>query len=113
MARVYDVISRLKNEKPQVKLAEDKIFTVHNSKNSVILIKGISQDKDVDDVEKIDMIIEAGIGKEALEYINTLDLSITELTTIVNAIMAAISDMDLEEMEKLAEDEVKKTRKKQ
>ena len=112
MAKVYDIISRLKNEKPKVMLAEDKVFEVHNSKNSAILMKGISEDKGLDNLVKLDMIIEAGLGKEALEYINSMDLSIPELTVIVNAIMAAISDVDLEEMEKLAKDEVKKQGKK-
>lgn len=112
MAKVYDIVNRLKNEKPQVKLAEGHVYTINNSKNSAILMKGISEDKTIDDIDKIDMIIEAGIGKEALAFVNTMNLSISELTLIVNAIMAGISDMELDDMEKAATDEAKKQRKK-
>ena len=112
MVKVYDIVNRLQNEKPQIRLTAEHIFTVRNSKNSAILMKGISEDKDLDDIKKIDMIIETGLGKEALAVVDKMDLSIGELTVIVNAIMAAISDVDLDEMEKLANDEVKKQRKK-
>lgn len=112
MAKVYDIVSRLKNEKPQVRLTEDKIFTVFNSKNSVILMKGIAEDPKIDETKKMDMIIEAGLGKEALDLVNSMDLSMMEMATVVNAIMAAVSDSELEEIEKAAEAEVKKTRKK-
>ena len=112
MAKVYDIVNRLKNEKPIIKLTEDRSFQVHTSKNSAILIKGIAEDKDIDDLKRIDMIIEAGLGKEALDIVNELELSIPEMTVIINAIMAAISDIELEEMEKLADEEGKKQRKK-
>lgn len=112
MAKVYDIVSRLKNEKPQIKLSEEHTYPVRNSKNSVILMKGISEDPKIEDDKKIDMIIEAGIGKEALEYIETMDLSFTELMTIVNAIMAAVADEELEEIEKLGKIEAKKNTKK-
>lgn len=112
MAKVYDIVSRLKNEKPQIRITEDKIFTVFNSKNSVILMKGIAEDNKIDETQKIDMIIEAGLGKEALDLVDSLELPTKQLAIIVSAIMAAISEVELEEMEKLADEEVKKTKKK-
>ena len=112
MAKVYDIVSRLKNEKPQIRITEDKIFTVYNSKNSVILMKGIAEDNKIDETQKIDMIIEAGLGKEALDLVDSLELPTKQLAIIVSAIMAAISEVELEEMEKLADEEVKKTKKK-
>lgn len=112
MAKVYDIVSRLKNEKPQIRITEDKIFTVFNSKNSVIFMKGIAEDNKIDETQKIDMIIEAGLGKEALDLIDSLELPTKQLAIIVSAIMAAISEVELEEMEKLADEEVKKTKKK-
>ena len=112
MAKVYDIVSRLKNEKPQIRITEDKIFTVYNSKNSVILMKGIAEDNKIDETQKIDMIIEAGLGKEALDLVDSLEVPTKQLAIIVSAIMAAISEVELEEMEKLADEEVKKTKKK-
>ncbi len=83
MAKVYDIVNRLKNEKPVIKLTEDRSFQVHTSKNSAILIKGIAEDKDIDDLKRIDMIIEAGLGKEALDLVNELELSIPEMTIVI------------------------------
>ena len=112
MAQVYDIVNRLTNDKPVIRLAEGKEFKVNNSKNSAILIKALSEDKKLDEFEMIDKIIEAGIGKEGLEYINSLKLSLKSYETIMNAIMAAISEEKLEDIEKLAEQEIKKAKKK-
>ncbi|WP_142414390.1 hypothetical protein [Hathewaya massiliensis] len=112
MAQVYDIVNRLTNDKPVIKLAEDKEFKVNNSKNSAILIKSLSEDTTLDEFEMMDKIIEAGIGKEGLEYINSLELSFKSYETIMNAIMAAISEQSLEEVEKIAEQEMKKLKKK-
>lgn len=112
MGKVYDIISKLTNNKPIIRLAEDKEFEVNNSKNSAILIKQITEDPKIDDIERMDKIIEAGLGKEALDYINSLDLSMNAYGAIINSIMAALNDMDLEEVEKLSEAEMKKIKKK-
>ena len=112
MAQVYDIMSRLTNDKPVIKLAEGKEYKVSNSKNSVIFIKQLSVDPKLDDFERMDMIVEAALGKEALEYINTLDLSINNYSVIITAIMAAVSDQSLEEMENLQAQELKKVKKK-
>ena len=112
MAQVYDIMSRLTNDKPVIKIAEGKEYKVSNSKNSAIFIKQLSQDPKLDDFERMDMIVEAALGKEALEYINTLELSINNYSVIITAIMAAISDQSLEEMENLQTQELKKVKKK-
>ncbi|CAM2949520.1 hypothetical protein HAHI6034_05775 [Hathewaya histolytica] len=112
MAQVYDIVNRLTNDKPVIKLGESKEFKVNNSKNSVILIKSLSEDKTLDDFEMMDKVIEAGIGKEGLDYVNSLDLTFKSYETIMNAIMAAITEQSLEEIEKMAEEETKKIKKK-
>lgn len=112
MAQVYDIVSRLTNERPIIKLAEGKEFKVNNSKNTAILIKSLSEDPNLEEFEMMDKIVEAGLGKEALEYINSLDLSLKSYAIIMNAIMAAISEQSLEEVEKLAEQEMRKSNKK-
>ncbi|MDP4144488.1 MAG: hypothetical protein Q8936_08410 [Bacillota bacterium] len=112
MGKVYDIINKLTNNKPVIKLAEDKIYTVNNSKNTAILIKQLSEDTAIDDFERMDKIIEAAIGNEALEYINSLNLSVATIGTIINAIMAAISELDLEEVEKEAAKQAKSFRNK-
>ncbi len=113
MAKVYDIVERLKegNKKPTVKIDEDHVYEISNSKNSALFIKGITEDKKIDDMERLDKIVEAGLGKEAKNYINSLELSMPAYNTIVNVIMAAISDMTLEEIEEIGEKEIKKFRK--
>lgn len=111
MAKVYDIMNRLTNEKPQIKIDEEHTYTVKNSKNTAILIKQLSEDKALDDFERMDKIVEATLGKEALEYINSLELSITATSTLISAIMAALSDMELEDIEKEAAKQTKNFRK--
>lgn len=113
MARVYDVVEKIKNgnQKPTIKIDENTEFTVNTSKNTAILIKAISEDNKVDDIERLDQIIEAGLGKDALSYINNLDLSMDSYSVIINAIMAAISNMSIDEMEELSKKEKNNFRK--
>lgn len=112
MGKVYDIMNRLTNNKPVIKIDEAHQYTVNNSKNEAIFIKQLSSDDKLDDIEKMDKIIEAAMGKEALDYIDSLNLPIPQTGIIVTAIMAAISDMEIEEVEEAAKDQAKKFRKK-
>lgn len=112
MGKVYDIMSRLTNNKPAIKIDEDHEYTVNNSKNQAIFIKQLAEDKKLDDFERMDKIIEAGLGKEAVDYINSLDLSVKATATIINAIMAALSEVDLEDIEQEAERRRKEFQKK-
>jgi thermostable 8-oxoguanine DNA glycosylase len=107
MGKVYNIMDRLTNDKPQIQIDNDHIYTVNNSKNQAIFIKQLSEDKSVDEFKRMDNIIEAALGKEALDFINTLNLSVTSTSVVINAIMAAIGEVELEEVEK----EVKKQSK--
>lgn len=111
MGKVYDIMSRLTNNKPTIKIDDKHEYTVNNSKNTAIFIKQTGEDTKLDDLKKMDIIIESALGKEALEYINSLDLSLKATGTIINAIMAAISEEDLEVIEEEAKKQQKKFRK--
>lgn len=103
MSRSYDIAERLKNgsKKPTVKIDESHTYEINTSKNVGIFIKGVVEDSKKDEFKKIDEIIEAGIGKEALEYIDSLDLPMSYYEVIINVIMAAINDVSLEEIEEM------------
>ncbi len=103
MSRAYDIAEKLKSEskKPTVKIDDTHTYEINTSKNVGILLKGLVEDTKIDEFEKIDKIIEAGIGKEALKYIDSLDLPMASYVTIVNVIMAAINDVSLEEIEEM------------
>jgi len=111
MAKIYNIMDRLTNDKPQIQIDKDHIYTVNNSKNQAIFIKQLSEDPKLDDFEKIDKVIEAGLGKEALVYINSLNLSVKASGTIVNAVMAAIGEVELEDVEQEAAKQAKNFRK--
>ena len=113
MSKIYNIMDRLDNVKPSIQLAEDKIFKVNNSKNTAIAIKAVSEDKKLDDFKRMDKIVELALGKKALEYIDSLELSVKSYGTVITAIMAAISEEELEELEELAENEAEKIKKKQ
>ncbi|MBB6696246.1 hypothetical protein [Clostridium algidicarnis] len=110
MAQVYNIMNRLTNDKPIIKIDKDHEYTVNNSKNSAILIKSLTEDPSLDEFKMMDKIIEAGLGGEALSYINSLELSLKSYATVMNAIMAAISDESLEEIEKAADQEMKRSK---
>ena len=103
MSRAYDIAEKLKNgsKKPTVKIDDTHTYEINTSKNVGILLKGLVEDTKIDEFKKIDKIIEAGIGKEALKYIDSLDLPMASYVTIVNVIMAAINDVSLEEIEEM------------
>ena len=114
MARFYDIAERMKvgREKPTVKIDEEHEFKINTSKSAVLYIQGISEDKDLNDVEKMDKVIVSALGKEAADYIDSQDLPMPMIVTIANVIMAAIADMSLEEIEEASKEEAKRPGKK-
>ncbi|WP_099313688.1 hypothetical protein [Clostridium paraputrificum] len=113
MARVYDIISRLENgnQKPVVKIDADHEFKINNSKAAAFRMMALMNDDNAKELENLEEIIKIGLGKEAFEYIETLNLSMPNYNLIINAIMAAIGDVDIEEIEAEAKKEKKKPRK--
>ncbi|OSA92557.1 UNVERIFIED_ORG: hypothetical protein B2H93_14455 [Clostridium botulinum] len=104
MSRVYNIVDRVTNgiEKPTLKIDEEHEFKINNSFPVTIAIKAYSEDKELDDMDRIKKIIGTALDKEANEYIESLELPTPLYTTIINVIMAAISDMSLEEMENMS-----------
>ncbi len=119
MSRTIDLSQRLTNEKPRIKIDGEHSYEVRNNKNVAIVIAEISKDEKIKDFakdgDKTDKVIETALGKEALVYLKTLDLSVNGWNLIIEAIMAAINEIDLEEVEKETKkaqgDKVKEFRK--
>lgn len=105
MARIYDIAERIKNGnvKPTVKIDEGHEFKINTSLSAVLFIKNewtaSEKDKDKDEFDVLQNIIKIALGKDAADYIMGQDQTIANLSLIVNVIMAAISDISLEEME--------------
>lgn len=109
MARFYDISERMKSgkEKPKIKIDEEHEYKINTGKSAVLFIQGISEDKKLNEVEKLEKIMLTALGKEATDYINEQDLPMPMIITIANVIMAAIEDVELEEVEKLSREEAK------
>lgn len=103
MAQIIDLSKRLTNEKPRIIIDNEHNYEVRNNKNVAILIKEITEDDKIKDFakdgDKYDKIIEAALGNEALLYLKTIELSVNGWNLIVEAIMAAINEISLEEVE--------------
>ena len=112
MGRAYDIAERMKNgmEKPTVKIDDDHIYNINTGKSAVLYINAVSQDKEKDEFEKMDEVIKAALGKEALDYINDQDMAVASIALIVNVIMAAIADVSLEEGEEVETNQKKSKR---
>lgn len=115
MAKVYDIMNKLVNVKPTLKIDEDHEYKINNTKNNAIYIQSLvkenkkKDDKKQDEMELINKIIKASLGKEAFEYIDSKgdEWSMSAYNAIINVIMAAISNVELEEIEEMSEKEAK------
>ena len=89
MARVYDIISRLENgnQKPVVKIDAEHEFKINNSKAAAFRIMALSNDENIKEKERLEGVIIIGLGKDAFEYIESLDLSMPNYNLIISAII--------------------------
>lgn len=100
MSKKYDIVERLKaaNERPFIHVAEGKAYEVNTSKTTGLHLHAIHQDNSIDEMTKIDKIIEITLGKKASQEIIEMDLSMEALGIIVEAIGAAIGGEELAEV---------------
>ena len=112
MGRAYDIAERMKNgnEKPSVKIDEDHVYKINTGKSAVLYINAGSQDTDKDEFDRMDEVIKAALGNDALHYITEQDMAVASIARIVNVIMAAIADVSLEEVEEVAKNQIKSKR---
>ena len=96
MSKIIDISAKLTNERPKLKLAEDKIYEIDDRKNTIILLNQKIQDTDVNDINAIDEMISVVLGKEAAKEIDEMNLSIAAYQSIMIAIMAAVTGEDYE-----------------
>ncbi|MDM0622105.1 hypothetical protein QTH41_01960 [Clostridium perfringens] len=116
MAKVYNIMNKMVNVKPTVKIDEEHEYKINNTKNNAIYIQSLvkenkkKDDKKQDEMELINKIIKASLGKEAFEYIDSKgdEWSMSAYNAIINVIMAAISNVELEEIEEMSEKEAKR-----
>lgn len=99
VSKIIDISAKLTNERPQLKLAEDKIYDIDDRKNTIILLNQKMQELDVNDVEAIDEMISIVLGEEAAKEIDKMNLNILSYQSIMIAIMAAVTGEEYEAAE--------------
>lgn len=96
MGKIIDISAKLTNERPKLKLAEDKIYEIDDRKNTIILLNQKIQDADVNDINTIDEMISVVLGEEAAKEIDEMNLPMAAYQSIMIAIMAAVTGEDYE-----------------
>lgn len=99
MGKAYNIIDKLDNSKSTVKIDADHEFKINTHMAAGLKINDIAKNEEINDYERINQIIQVGLGKEAYEYIDSLQLNIPSYTPIVNAIVAALNGLEIEEIE--------------
>lgn len=99
MARHIDLTSKFDNEKPSIKIG-DKTFIVNDEKTTVLLMNQIMKNENLDDVSRMEKMLETLLGKKQAKELESLNLRFMNYQKVVFAIMAVINDEDLEEVEK-------------
>lgn len=99
MSKIIDISARLTNEKPKLKLAEDKMYEIDDRKNTIILLNQKMQDSDLNDLETIDEMIGIMLGEKAAKEISDMNLRIAGYQSIMIAIMAAVTGEEYETAE--------------
>ena len=96
--KVYDITSKLKNEKPVVRIG-DKDFNVDNSKDAMIRVNEIIKNN-TDDFEIMGHVLSELLGSENAETIENMKLSMSDYKTVFIAVLAGAGDEEFEEVEK-------------
>ncbi|WWU65219.1 hypothetical protein QJR26_02240 [Clostridium baratii] len=112
MAKIYNIMNKLTNERPIVQIDEEHEYKINNTKNHAIYIQSLVKENEEVGIEVMEKIVKTSLGKEAFEYIESLELSLEGYEVIINAIMAGISNLEYAEMEEVNKKEMEKFRKK-
>ena len=96
--KVYDITSKLNNEKPVIRIGEQD-FEINNSKNAMMRVNEICKNS-TDDFEIINEVLEELLGKENAEIIEKMELSVSGYRAVFIAVLAGAGDEEFEEVEK-------------
>lgn len=91
MSNIIDISSKLTNERPKLKLAEDKLYEIDDRKNTVIKLENIMEGEDLNNASVIDKMVELLLGKQAVEDIEEMELSIVSYQQLMIGLMAGVT----------------------
>ena len=96
---VVDISTKLGKEKQTIKIAEGKVYEVDTSADNYLLVQEKLKNKEFS-IEVMYEMIEMLLGKEALQTIKDMKLTIPGLRTLIIALSEIVNEVDFEEMEK-------------
>jgi hypothetical protein len=94
-----DISNKIGKEKPTLTIAEGKTYTVDNSAETVLLMQNKVNGEEMG-IETMYDVITCLLGDDALAEIKEIKPSVTEIQTIITALMALVQEIPLEEAEK-------------
>lgn len=97
--KVYNIADRLNGGKPCIRLDDNTELKVNNTLPAVLMISAIQKKKDKDGLEGLIETAKIALGAEVVEELMQRDYTLQDWQTILKAIMAAISEQELEEIE--------------
>lgn len=99
MSKIIDISAKLTNERPKLKLSEDKIYEIDDRKNTIIILNQKMGESDLNNLEVIDDMIRITLGEAALKEIDEMNLPFSAYQNILMAVMAAVSGESFEVVE--------------
>lgn len=99
MAKHIDLTNKLSSEKPSIKIGETE-FTINDEKTNVLIMNQVMKDESLNSIERTDKMIEILLGKRQFKKLEDMKLSFKAYETIAFALMAAVNDEELEDVEK-------------
>ncbi|MBQ7775302.1 MAG: hypothetical protein IJ379_05215 [Lachnospiraceae bacterium] len=107
MAQIIDITGKITNELPMVRITEQLVVTVNNRKNTILNMQAMvqetqkkSEDGTFDEVALMNKTLCMLIGEKAVTEIEEMDVPFPEYKIIYQAVMAAATGSELEEVEK-------------
>lgn len=94
-----DISSKLGKEKQTIKIAEGKVFEVDTSADNYLVVQEKIANENFS-IRSMYEMIELLMGKEALEEIKNMKLTVNGLKSVIIALSAIVSEVSYEEMEK-------------
>jgi hypothetical protein len=108
---IIDISKQITNSLPMVRVTEDIVATVNNRKSTILNMqlmvreqenksKKKSDKGEYDEMAFMEKVLEMLIGKKTAKEINDLDLPLPEYKIVYEAVMAAATGRNLEEVQK-------------
>jgi len=100
MARKYDIAQRIANanQKPTITIDKDHEYKINTGKSAALMLQAIAEENN-GSLEFLNKVTILALGNEAAEYIESLELTLPAYNLIVEAILVAYQDKDLDEVE--------------